>query len=142
MASKLSSLIRLSKFKLDEQRRLLTSFQDQFEALQEEEKEFEADVEKQMGLAGQNYEASWTLTGWHQQNQLKKEKFFNRRKTLVQQIEDANERVSLAFRELKKYELAEQAEKDRQKAKLKKIEAEMMDEAAIQGFMRKDSQKD
>lgn len=137
MASKLGSLIRYSKFKLDEERRLLTAFQDQLDALTVEETALAKEIEQEIDFARDQMAVSWTFQNWQQAMALKKQGMQQQRDALEEKIETTRERIAIAFQELKKYELAEKAEKQKIKDKEKKVENDLMDEAALQGFIRK-----
>lgn len=140
MTTNFRPLIRLAQQKLDERRREVTSLQSAADRIRNQIGALEQQVARERAAAQQTLEDGSTLAfGFGRYAKILKDKA----QLLDVSLQQMDSRVALArnamleaFRELKKYELADEAQREAAKAKFARAEAERMDEVAIAGFMR------
>jgi flagellar protein FliJ len=139
----LQTLIRLSKFNVDERRRVLTALQNQEEKLLHDIVQSEVDLRKEQELAASDAVGiGFSYGSYHQLWMNKRANLFSALAGVRRQIEIARDELSEAFREQKTYEitLAERERREREEENRK--EQIFLDEIGMQQHLRKDDAKD
>lgn len=133
----LKSVIRLHKWQLDEKRRELTDLENLREGLLADVARLEEEVERERDTARRNFEASFTFAAYAKSARERHERLDRSIAHVDEQIVAANEAVAEAYRELKKYELAEEEREKREALKLRRKQEALLDETALVGFQRR-----
>ena len=135
----LASLIRLHKWRLEEKRRALASLQGLRADLTRQAVELEAEVgrEQQTAKAG---EGGWTYAGYARAVIQRRENIQRSIAEVEKRIELARDEVNAAWRETRKYELAEERNQIRERAELARVERLELDEIALTQNRLKQSQ--
>lgn len=135
--SGLPTLIRLHKFKLEEQRRklgdlegLARSFADQIGALEQRTR-----AEGQ--VAREAPEVAHALGGFVQAALVQREKLNASLAAVEREIAGMRDRVAEAFRELKRYEVAEARRRERSRLATRRRERIAEDEIGVEMYRRK-----
>lgn len=136
--SSLATLIRMNRWKLQEQRRRLVemealarSFHDQMAALDERTR-----VE---GVAAQELpEVAHALGGFVQASLRQRETLRVSLRNVEREIEAMHERVAAAFRELKRYELTDEKRRAAKRHALRRRDRIREDEIGVNIFRSKD----
>jgi len=129
-------LIRLSKWKLDEKRRVVVDLEVLRAGFERQIAMLDEQLEHERKVAAQSMEANYSFTGFRHANREKRERLVASREEVTGRIALAQDEVNEAFRELKKYELVLEnfnAQKARELARQEQAE---LDEAGLQGFIR------
>lgn len=133
-------LIRLAKQKLDERRREVVQLQSAADRIRNQIGALDQQVATERAAAQKTLEDGSTLGfGFGRYAKILKDKARLLDVSLQQmeaRVAHARTAMTAAFQELKKYELAAEAQAEALKAKFARAEAERMDEVAIAGFMR------
>lgn len=137
----LKTLIRLSKFNVDEKRRMLTELQAREDAIIEEMKQSEVRLKEEQALASQdatgagflygNYHRAWMDRREHQQIQLM---------AVRHMIEQARDALAEAFRELKTYEITQRERERREREEADRKEQAFLDELGQQMHQRREAE--
>lgn len=135
--SSLKTVIRLHKWQLDEKRRALVELQNLREHLLEEVARLEAEVERERETARTNFEASFTFPAYAKAAKDRHQRLDQSIAQVDQRIAAADEAVAEAYRELKKFELAEEEREKREALKLRRKQDATLDETAAIGFRRR-----
>jgi flagellar FliJ protein len=127
----LASLIRLHKWTLEEKRRALAALQGLRTDLVRQQRELEAEVVSEQSAAKSGVESAWTYSGYARA-------VIHRRETLVRSVADVDKRieqardaVNVAWREQRKYEIAEERNQARKNAEVARVERLELDEIAL-----------
>ena len=139
--SSLKTIIRLQKWKLDEKRRALAELQNLAERLQAEIDRLKEEVAAERETARGNVEYSFTYINYIQSAMERGKRLTQSLGQVEGQIAVATDEMAEAFQELKRYELAEEERLKREKEKLKRKEANMLDETALVGFRRRQQEE-
>lgn len=137
-AKGLKTLIRLSKFEVDEKRRVLTALQNQEEQILHDILASEVQLRKEQELASSDATGVGFIYGayhraWMDQRQM----LFNRLATIRQQIEIARDELAEAFRTQKTYEVTQANRERREQQELDRKEQAFLDEVAQTQHRRK-----
>ena len=129
--SRLKSLIRLHQWKLDEKLRDLRELERLHSQLQARSTKLNLELAEEQAIAEKSREASYTYANYvesvfEQQRNLKQSIY-----ETISQIQDLEEAVAKAYRELKKYELTEANRQQRQKQILERHQQNDLDEVAL-----------
>lgn len=135
--SNLKTIIRLQKWKLDEKRRALAELQNLADRLKAEMERLKEEIAAEQAAARDNPEASYTYANYIRAAMDRGKRLTQSLGQVEAQITVATDDMAEAFQELKRYELAEEERMRREKEKIKRKEAEMMDETALVGFRRR-----
>ncbi len=138
MANELHSLIRLHRWDVDEKRRRLAEMLSFVAGLEDQGRRLEDEIKNEQTVAGAAPEEAGFIYGNYA------EAAIERRRRIADsiarkevEIATAREELGDAYRELKKYEIA-QDERDKQEAvELSRKEQIIMDDPAIKGFLQK-----
>ena len=138
MANELHSLIRLHRWGVDEKRRRLAELLRFVAGLEDRGRRLEAEIKNEQAVAG----ASPVEVGFIYGNYA--EAVIGRRQRIAgsiagTEVEIAAARAELgdAYRELKKYEIAQDERDKRQAEELSRKEQIILDELGIKGFLQK-----
>ncbi|NUB17019.1 hypothetical protein GAY28_34270 [Azospirillum brasilense] len=135
--SSLKTIIRLQKWKLDEKRRALAELQNLADRLQAEIERLKEEIAAERDTARGNVEYAFTYSNYIQAAMERGKRLTQSMGQVEAQIAVATDEMAEAFQELKRYELAEVERLKREKEKLKRKEANMLDETALVGFRRR-----
>lgn len=139
--SSLKTIIRLQKWKLDEKRRALAELQNLADRLKAEIERLKEEVAAEQETARGNIEYSFTYSNYIQAAMERGKRLTQSMGQVEGQIAVATDEMAEAFQELKRYELAEEERLKREKDKLKRKEANMLDETALVGFRRRQQEE-
>lgn len=132
----LDGLIRLSKWRLDDKRRVIVDLEVLRTELERQIAALDDELERERRFAATSLEAGYAFTGYRRVNREKVDRLMASREEVLDKIAAAQEEVNDAFRELKKYELVKEnrlAQLAREQAAREQAE---LDEAGLQGFLR------
>jgi len=132
----LKTLIRLHKKEVDDRRRHLVELQTMAEQVEHRRRLFEEEVEQEKLIAGSSLEASMTYGAFVGQVRQRREQFAQVQRDIAAKINQAEQALTDAFQELKRFELAEEERVRQERAKFARAEALMLDEVASQRFQR------
>lgn len=133
----LKTLIRLSKRVLDELRRKLTNLENQKAALEQAIIAIQMEMDAEMISASKQPEMSQFFGGFASRLRARQDELRAEIRKLDKQMDDLRTEITAAFADLKKYEIALDMAKQREKEKQQRIETDMMDEIAAQQHLRK-----
>ena len=133
----INTLIKLSKRELDTLRRDMASLETQKAQLQEATKKLAEDLLREQELASKQPEMGAFFGGFAARIKKRQEEIAAEIKKLDEKVRVLNEKIMVAFGELKKYEVAKENAIKREEEKQKRIETIMLDEIASQQFHRK-----
>ncbi|MBK4717349.1 flagellar FliJ family protein [Azospirillum sp. YIM DDC1] len=139
--SSLKTIIRLQKWKLDEKRRALAELQSLADRLQAEIERLKEEIAAERDTARGNVEYAFTYSNYIQAAMERGKRLTQSMGQVEAQIAVATDEMAEAFQELKRYELAEEERLKREKEKLKRKEANMLDETALVGFRRRQQEE-
>ncbi|GAA4255662.1 hypothetical protein GBZ26_19645 [Azospirillum formosense] len=139
--SSLKTIIRLQKWKLDEKRRALAELQNLADRLQAEIERLKEEIAAERDTARGNVEYAFTYSNYIQAAMDRGKRLTQSMGQVEAQIAVATDEMAEAFQELKRYELAEEERLKREKEKLKRKEANMLDETALVGFRRRQQEE-
>ncbi|AWJ87160.1 flagellar export protein FliJ [Azospirillum sp. OGB3] len=139
--SSLKTIIRLQKWKLDEKRRALAELQNLADRLQAEIERLKEEIAAERDTARGNVEYAFTYSNYIQAAMERGKRLTQSMGQVEAQIAVATDEMAEAFQELKRYELAEEERLKREKEKLKRKEATMLDETALVGFRRRQQEE-
>jgi flagellar FliJ protein len=127
----LASLIRLHKWTLEEKRRALAALQGLRADLVRQQQELEVEVVREQSTAKGGMESAWTYSGYakaviHRRETLKRSVI-----DVDKRIEQARDAVNVAWREMRKYEIAEERNQARKNAEVARVERLELDEIAL-----------
>ncbi len=135
--SSLKTIIRLHKWQLDEKRRALAELQNLADRLKAEIERLKADLANEQETARRNPEFAFNYASFARGAMERGKRLTQSLGQVDMQIAAATDQMAEAFQELKRFELAEEERLKREKEKLKRKEAIMLDETALVGFRRR-----
>lgn len=136
----LITLIKLSKRTLDELRRKMTALENQKAQLEQAIVNLRKEVEEEMQAAAKNPEMGNFFGGYAKRMRQRELDLRAEIDKVEQQIIALSDEITLAFADLKKYEIALDMAKERARETAARRETEMMDEIASQQHHRKQEQ--
>ena len=139
--SSLKNLIRLQKQQLDEKRRNLAELQNLSDRLKAELERLKEEVAAEQAAARDNPEFAFSYTNFAKAAMERGKRLTLSMGQVDIQIAVATDQMAEAFQELKRYELAEEERLKRENEKLKRKQAEMLDETALVGFRRRQAEE-
>jgi flagellar protein FliJ len=132
----LPTLIRVRQWELEEKRRKLADLEGLAAQLEEAIARLDDEVRMEQGVAAASHEVSFAYAPYAQAA-------IERRRTLKASLEDvrlqieaAGQEVTIAFQELKKYEVAQDNRRRRARVEANRRETIVLDDIAIEGFRR------
>lgn len=138
----LDTLIRLHKRKLDELRRNMVALENQKVQLQQAIKNLQQELENEVKLAGKQPEMANFFGEFAKRIKSRQETLRQEIVALDVKINNLNKEIFEAFTELKKYEIAKENAKLRQREEANRKETIMLDEIASQQYQRKSKKED
>lgn len=139
MSNAIANLIRVHRLALDERRRTLTELERLADRLQGDLAGLEAELEREQQLATESPEMAFAFPAFASAAKQRKEKITRSIAEVSGEIARARARVEAAFQELKKYEMARDAEERRKSDQAKRREQAALDEMGLSLFMRRQS---
>ncbi len=138
MANELHSLFRLHRWGVDEKRRRLADLLRFVADLEDQGRRLEDEIKNEQAVAGAAPEEAGFIYGNYA------EAAIERRQRIAEsiagtevEIAAAREQLGDAYRELKKYEIAQDERDKRQAEELSRKEQIILDELGIKGFLQK-----
>ena len=135
--SELHTLIRLSRWKLDEKRRALAELQALADRLAGEAGRLESEVQAEQQVARESVEAGYGYANFARHAIERRRRLAQSIAEVSRQIEAATEEMGEAFQELKRFELTQEGRDRREQARLRQRESAALDEMALTGFRRR-----
>ncbi len=132
----IDGLIRLSKWTLDEKRRVIVDLEVLRANLERQIQALDEELERERKFAATSTEAGFSFANYRRVNRERVDRLMASREEVIAKIALAQDEVNEAFRELKKYELVKEsrlAAAAREQARREQAE---LDEAGLQGFLR------
>ncbi len=126
----LESLIRLYKWRLEEKRRALAALQGLRADLARQATELEAELGREQQTA-KTMETGWTYSGYAKAVIQRRENLRRSMAEVERRMELARDEVNAAWREMRKYEIAEERNQVRRNAEAARVETLEMDEIAL-----------
>lgn len=137
----LGGLIRLHRWTLDEKRRALTDLEEFAGRLADEIGRLEAELEREMAAAGTAAVPPVGFEAYVRQVRLRQEKIRQSIRQADQQMEAARDDIAAAFRELKKYEIADAERQQKAAEEVRHREMLAYDETALSQFRRREGEE-
>lgn len=131
------TLIKLSKEELDKKRRELGILLDQKDRLLKARQELGESLIRERDYAAENPENSYTFPGFAKGVKIKEEEIDRKVAFFDEHIEKMSELISVAFSELKKYEIINEKKEKELLAEEARKERIMLDEMGLNSFQRK-----
>jgi flagellar export protein FliJ len=133
----LPSLVRLHRWQLEEERKVLARLLAARHELESQIKTVRSDVARERKNATENLEWSFAFPPYADAAQFRVEQINKKIDELDGSIGEAEERVSAAFKELKKYETALENQLERERLEAERKEQIVLDEIALNAHRRK-----
>ena len=134
---RMTGLIRLHRWKLEERLRDLQELENLHERLKTQTMDLDEELAHEKTVAREYHEASYTFSAYTKQVIGRREKLKDSICEVIAQTQEVEEAVAEAYRELKKYELAEAAQLQRQKKYLERRQQIEFDEISINSYRRR-----
>ncbi len=138
----LKTIIRLQKLQLDEKRRVLAELHTLADRLRNEIEKVKQEIAHEQETVRDDFSVSFTYSNFAQAALERGRKLGESLGQVEAQINIATDEMAEAFQELKRYELAEEERQKRERDKQKRKEAAMLDETALVGFRRRQSEEE
>ncbi len=132
----LDGLIRLHRWKLDEQRRTLAGFELLADDFRRQIAGIDDAVRREADVARASHEAAQTYAAFLTASRGRRERLMRSLAEAERQIVDAHEAVTRAFQDLKRYELARQAADRRATEAIRRSDQMRTDEVALNLYRR------
>ncbi len=136
-----NSLIRITRWHLDEKRQKLAELERLAERLRGDLQRLDEGIAHEQQLAEQDDMARRAYPAFLEAELDRRQRLEKSIADVEQEIEAAREEVGEAFRELKKYELAEDNERQRVRKRRERIEQQRHDELGTQLHQRQNAGK-
>lgn len=130
----LGTLIRLRQYEMDAAKRELNAFEAQAEAIEQRRKDLEAEFAAESARAYGDADASFAIGDYIAAVRRKRLDLGQERNAVDQEIALAEAKVRDAFRELKRFELAQTMEEDRAAKAADQAEQNRLDETALAAY--------
>jgi flagellar export protein FliJ len=134
------TLIRLNKFKVDECSRILLGLQSESQKLKDQDTTLAAKLEYEREAAKQSLEASALFGPFANNISKQRRAIAGEQRRLATRISDARDNLRAAMGEVKKYEIAQANARAAEAQEEAARESNRLDEAAIEGFRRKENE--
>jgi flagellar export protein FliJ len=135
--NRLKPLIRLSRWKVDEQSRALAQLLEEEQRIRRADVTLQHQLEQERQAAQSSLEAAGMYGPFAAGISKRREALANELARLQTRIDETRDRLREAMGEAKKVEIADSNAKARERAEQKAKEDAMLDEAALEGFRRK-----
>lgn len=137
----IETLIRVSKFELDEKRRVLSGHLDEEDALLEKRRKLDEELVREQETAKAFPDMAITYGSFANQIIARRDKLDGQIVVKRRETELAREEVQIAFEEVKKYEITLERMKAEEAKERAKVEQEELDEMGLNAFRRADASK-
>jgi flagellar export protein FliJ len=137
--SGLPNLIRLNKWKLEEHRRKLGDLEGLARSLGDQIRTLDERTQRESQVARGAPDVAHALGGFVQAALAQREKLQSSLADVEQEIAAMRERVGEAFRELKRYEVADARRRDRARLAVRRRERIAEDEIGVEIYRRKNA---
>ena len=138
MAKGLETLIRLNEWTVDQKRRKLGDLLRLIDGFEVEAKKLEQDLINEQAAAAASPNEAGFLYGYYADAVIDRRAIIQiSTQQLEKDADEAREEVSLAYRELKKFETAMEARKKREEAEIASKDQLELDEVGMRTFNRK-----
>lgn len=138
MAGNLHHLIRLREWTVDEKRRKLADLLELLSDLEDQGRRLEQELVEEQTIAGASPEEAGILYGNYARAVIeRRQRIADSLASLEQEIARAREEVREAYRELKKFEVAQEARDRRQAEEEERRDRVFLDELGLQGHRRR-----
>ncbi len=138
----LKTIIRLQKLQLDEKRRVLAELHTLADRLRNEIEKVKQEIAHEQETVRDDFSVSFTYSNFAQAAMERGRRLGQSLAQVEAQIEIATDEMAEAFQELKRYELAEEERQKRERDKQKRKDAAMLDETALVGFRRRQTEEE
>jgi flagellar export protein FliJ len=135
-----ATLVRLNKWKVDERSRALSKLLAEVTAIEETIAALLAEVEEEKRVAAESLEAGALFAAYVSLAHDRRCKLEDQKARLERRINVARDELRVAMGEAKKFEIAEDNLKARERAARKAKDDSALDEAALNGFRRKEKE--
>jgi len=136
-AKALETLIRLRRQALDQRRKRLAGLEQSRQMLDDERAALERSMIAEQQLAAGRADLVGAYGGYARRVIAARAEFDSKRALLDREIAAVHEEISIAFSELKKFEIAQTARQRREQAEAARQETQAIDEVGVDGFRRK-----
>ncbi len=133
----LKTLIKVQKSRVDEQRLLVASLQEQLTRVENDIRQLEQQKEEQKKLVGKNPELGLTYGAYIKEATVKSRALEKKRKTAEMAVQIALDKMAELFEEQKRYEIAEENRIEEERREEARKERITLDEIGSIGFVRK-----
>ena len=138
--SEYATLLRLNRWKVDEKSRALSKLLAEVTTIEEIIVALLAEVEEEKRVAAESLEAGALFATYVSLAHDRRCKLEDQKARLERRITVARDELRMAMGEAKKFEIAEDNAKARERAKRKAKDDSALDEAALNGFRRKEKE--
>lgn len=132
----IDSLIRLHKWRVDEERRRLAALESMAFDFARRLEALEAELQHEAAVAGSSIDAGISFGGYAAGMRSRRERLIQSREEVEAEIVNVREMVSRAFQELKRYEIVAEDRRRRAALKEKRAEQSILDEMGVERFRR------
>ena len=136
----MTGMIRLNKWQLDEKRRNLTDLEKTREDLLQNLANLQEELLAEQKKAAESSVVSIAYGSYAQQVMARRVNIVNSIMEIEVSIEDMKDQVADAFKELKKYEVVEQRERERERTEQDRRQQSELDELALNMHRRRQNQ--
>ncbi len=133
----LDSLIRVNRWKIDEQRRQLGELERLAERLREEGVRLEQEMASEQRVAGASFEAGYAYAGYARELLDRREKLAGSLAEVEERMKAVREELAEAFREMKRYEITAANRAKRERVANDRRQRILQDEVALQIHRRR-----
>jgi flagellar FliJ protein len=137
--SALDSLIRINRWKIDEQRRQLGELERLAERLRGESMRLEQELTSEQQVAAASLEAGYSYPGYARELIERRRKLADSLAEVEGQMTAAREALAGAFREMKRYEITAANRSKRERLAVDRRQRIVQDEVAMQIFRRRET---
>jgi flagellar export protein FliJ len=137
--SALDSLIRVNRWKIDEQRRQLGELERLAERLRGESMRLEQELTSEQQVAAASLEAGYSYPGYARELIERRRKLADSLAEVEGQMTAAREALADAFREMKRYEITAANRSKRERLAVDRRQRIVQDEVAMQIFRRREA---
>jgi flagellar protein FliJ len=137
--SALDSLIRINRWKIDEQRRQLGELERLAERLRGESMRLEQELTSEQQVAAASLEAGYSYPGYARELIERRRKLADSLAEVEGQMTAAREALADAFREMKRYEITAANRSKRERLAVDRRQRIVQDEVAMQIFRRRET---
>lgn len=135
----LKTLIRLSRFEVDERRRELQALLDQEEGLRRKLRDLEEQERAERQFVSDHREHAGEYGGYAAANKARREAVLTEIAAMMPDIEAARNALAEAFAEQKRYEIAAENQRTVDLSEENRQEREELDELSLQAHRRKEN---